>query len=241
MTETLDLLQRGALALGLHLTPHQLESFRRYYNEIEEWNRNINLTAITQWDMVQTKHFLDSLTISLALTPEVARQGRVIDVASGAGFPGLPLKITYPGLHMALVEATGKKAAFLTHMVETLALNGVEVHPERSETLAHHPALRETFDVATARALAPLVTLVELTLPFCRVGGLVVAPKKGDINEEIEKALPAIELLGGRLEEPKSVSLEGLEDQRCLIIIRKVGPTPPSYPRRPGLPRKRPL
>jgi 16S rRNA (guanine527-N7)-methyltransferase len=162
-------------------------------------------------------------------------------VGAGAGFPGIPLKIAFPGLRLALLEATLKKASFLTHVVKELALQDTQVIAERAEDAARRPEHRETYDIVVARALAPMAALTELTLPFCKPGGCVVAMKKGDIAGELAGAQRAIALLGGRLREVKPVSAPGLEDGRALVIVDKVAPTPAAYPRRAGLPAKRPL
>ena len=237
----MDLLERGLAHLGLGLTPQQFEDFRRYYQELVVWNQRVNLTRIIEYPDVQTKHFLDSLAVCLVLPQEFKERGRIIDVGAGAGFPGLPLKIAYPGLHLTMVESVGKKTAFLNHLVGLLGLSQVQVCTGRAETLAQEPSHRETYDVALARGLAPLRTLAELTLPFCHLGGLVVAHKGAQPQEEIQRAMPALAALGGELAEERLVELRGLKHPRTLIAIRKVRPTPSQYPRRPGMPRKRPL
>ena len=237
----MDLLISGAAELGLHLTDHQVKRFHRYYQELISWNQQLNLTTIVAYPEVQTKHFLDSLTASLVLPADIKEAGRIIDIGAGAGFPGLPLKIAYPGLHLALLESVGKKSAFLAHLVDILELSRVEVHTGRAETLAFDPSLRESFDVVLARAVGPLPSLAELTLPFCRLGGVAVAFKKGKVEQEVQASLSALAILGGHLKERKSVEVKGLKDGRLLVVVEKVKPTPEQYPRRPGMPRKRPL
>ena len=192
---------------------------------------------MTRWEDVQTTHFLDSLTVRLGMSSD---SGRLADVGSGAGFPGVPLKIVFPGLQTTLIESTGKKTAFLHHLAGDLDLE-MDVRKGRAETLAHEPDLRESFDFVTSRAVAGMAVLAELCLPFCRVGGTVVAQKKGDIEEEIANAGRAIDAMGGRLKEVKEVSLSGLGEARRLVLLEKVRPTPDRYPRRPGVPAKRPL
>jgi len=234
----MELLISGALKLGIHLDALQVERFRRYYDELDEWNRRINLTSIVDYDEVQLKHFLDSLTAA----PLVGGQSRVIDIGSGAGFPGLPLKLALPGMELTLVESVGKKAAFLTHMVETLGLEGVEVVSERAEALAHDGRYRQRYDVALSRGVANLSTLAELALPFCAVGGRFIAMKKGDIGEETALSAKAIGILGGKLAEVRPVDIEEFRgERRSLVIVDKVSDTPERYPRRAGIPRKRPL
>ena len=164
-----------------------------------------------------------------------------MDVGSGAGFPGLPLKIAWPGLNVTLVDSVGKKAAFLRHVVDTLGLEGVEVEVGRAEALAHEAHLRESFDVVASRAVANMAALAELTLPFCKPGGIVVAQKKAGIEDELRDAERAIALLGGALERIEAVDDVEPDDPRWLVVLRKVAPSPSRYPRRPGIPAKRPL
>ena len=237
----MDLLQTGAGALGIHLGLAQLEQFRRYYDEILDWNGRVNLTSVTVWEKVQTAHFLDSLSVALVIPRESLERGRFVDIGSGAGFPGIPLKVAFPGLRATLIESTAKKATFLAHIVEMLGLGEVDVRTGRAETLAHEPILRESFDVALVRAVASVAVLAELTLPLCRVGGVVVAHKKMGIEDELAQAQTAIEALGGALAEVREVVVPGLTEPRALVVLEKVAPTPERYPRRPGIPAKRPL
>ena len=230
----------GAGRLGLKLSPGQVEQFGVYYRELTSWNRRINLTAITGYEEVQIKHFLDSLTVTLALKPDDKRF-RLIDVGSGAGLPGIPLKILMPDIKLTLLEATAKKAAFLDHISHKLGLEGVEVVVGRAEDIAHREQYRESFDIVLSRAVASLASLVELTLPFCAIGGSFIAQKKGEIDPELSQATRAIGLLGGELREPKRIELAEFTDERWLIVIDKISPTPEPYPRRAGIPQKRPL
>ena len=235
-------LESGAEKLGLSLTQEQLEQFNIYYQELLEWNRRMNLTSITDYEEAQVKHFLDSLTVTLALNPPVVSENlHIIDIGTGAGMPGLPLKIMFPDVRLVLLEATAKKATFLHHIKDKLGLENVEIMVGRAEEVAHLDEYRENFDVALSRAVAPLATLIELTLPFCAVGGSFIAQKKGEIETEVSQADRAISLLGGNLREVKKITLEELADERYLIIIDKVLATPHQYPRRPGMPAKKPI
>lgn len=232
-------LTAGARRLGFDLSPEQLNKFEIYYNELILWNRKINLTAITDYKEVQLKHFLDSL--SVILSGKDLENAGVIDIGSGAGLPGLPLKILYPDLKLTLLEATSKKVSFLKHLVNELSLQDVSIINSRAEEAAHNSLYRGKFDIALSRAVAKMATLAELALPFCKTGGFFVAQKKGDVEEEIEQASHAINLMGGRLVDIKSIPLDILSDDRYLVIIEKVKHTPLKYPRRPGVPARRPL
>jgi len=232
-------LVNGAKALGFSLSPAQIQAFQRYADELMAWNKRLNLTAITAPEDIQIKHFLDSLTCLLAIPPASSPR-RIIDIGTGAGFPGLPLKIYDPTIRLTLLESIHKKTAFLQHLVTVLNLNEVEVIAGRAEALAHDPRHREAYDVAVARAVAELPVLAEYCLPFCRVGGLFIAQKKAGIEEEIKSAEGAITTLGGVLQGVIPVTLPGV-DPRQIIVVKKVQPTPPHYPRRVGVPARRPL
>jgi 16S rRNA (guanine527-N7)-methyltransferase len=237
----MEKLELGAKKLGLELESRQLEQFSIYYQELLDWNKRVNLTAITDYEEVQIKHFLDSLTVILAWQPAINVDLRLIDVGTGAGIPGIPLKIAFPDIKLVLLEAVAKKAAFLQHINHKLGLDNVEVLVGRAEEVAHLAQYRERFDLVLSRAVAPLPTLVELTLAFCAVGGSFIAQKKGTINLEISSATKAIDILGGKLREVKRIDLAEFSDERYLVVIDKISPTPPQYPRRPGIPAKRPI
>jgi len=226
--------------LGLTLTQRQRQAFHLYHNELVSWNARFNLTAITDTEGIQIRHFLDSLSCLLAF--DTVRQGQsLIDVGTGAGFPGLPLKIVYPALRLTLVEATGKKTDFLRHIVKLLDLRDVTVVHARAEQVGHDPLHREVYDWVTARAVAAMPTLIEYLLPLCRLGGHCLAQKGEDAAAEVTSAEPAVLLLGGRLSRLVPVELPGLAETRHLVVIEKVARTPDKYPRPPGRPAKRPL
>ena len=237
----METLAHGAGEVGVILTHEQLDQFETYYQELARWNRRVNLTSIIGYQEVQVGHFLDSLTVCLAAPETLSSSSRVVDVGAGGGFPGLPLKLAFPGIHLVLLDSAGKKAAFLEHLVSLLELDGVEVLTGRAEDLAHRPEARESFDLALARGLARLPVLLEYSLPFCRIGGKTVVHKHGGLDKELKSAARALETLGGRLGTEVPVQVTGLTDNRVLVVVEKVAATPERYPRRTGVPAKRPL
>jgi 16S rRNA (guanine527-N7)-methyltransferase len=237
----MEKLTAGAEKLGLQLGEREIALFQTYYEELADWNQRMNLTSIIEYEKVQINHFLDSLTILLAWQPLANKPNpKVIDIGTGAGVPGIPLKIVFPQIRLSLMDSTGKKITFLNHLRQKLGLNDIEVIKGRAEELAHQH-YRESYDLVLARGLAPMPTLVELTIPFCKIAGKVVAHKKGDILEEMNQAKRAISTIGGKLIEIKPVTLPEFPDNRCLVVIEKVAPTPDQYPRGSGLPVKRPI
>ena len=237
-------LLEGASALGLRLTEDQQASFALYYEELVAWNQKFNLTAITEYEQVQIRHFLDSLSCLLAQEARQAlcrQDARMIDVGSGAGFPGIPLNLVCPNVHLTLLEATGKKVRFLESLIGQLGLQTATAIKARAEELGHDPEYRERYDLTLARAVAELPVVVEYTLPFCKIGGWVIAQKGEAGAAEAWSAERAIRLLGGELRRIVHVELPGLPEDRSLVVIEKVSPTPDGYPRRTGIPGKRPL
>ncbi len=240
--QSMGLLITGARELGITLADCHLTACETYCRELLAWNARFNLTAITDWEGVLVRHFLDSLSCLKALPrTELATGARVIDVGTGAGFPGLLLKIVCPGMRLTLLEATGKKVAFLEYVVRTLGLGEVEMIHGRAEELGHDPAHREQYDWALARAVAEMPALAEYLLPLVRVGGAALAQKGEGAAAEVHGADAAIVTLGGRVRQLVPVELRGLAETRYLVVVDKVAATPDRYPRRPGLPQKRPL
>jgi 16S rRNA (guanine527-N7)-methyltransferase len=236
----MDMLARRAQELfHIRLTGRQITSLITYERELLDWNQRFNLTAIRDAESVRTKHFLDSFSCVLAWGASPPR--RLIDVGTGAGFPGLPLKILYPGMKLALVESVGKKAMFCEHIVRLLDLQGVDVIQARAEQVGCMPEHRERHDWAVARAVANMNVLSEYLLPLVRVGGTMLAQKGESGPAETQSAEKAIHLLGGKLRQVIQVSLPGIVDDRYLVLVDKFAATPPKYPRKPGTPVKRPL
>lgn len=234
-----ELAQHAHAMLGIRLTKDQVDALRVYEHELLEWNARFNLTAIDDPQKVRIKHFLDSLTC-LCVLRETPFES-LIDVGTGAGFPGLPIKIVYPHIRLTLVESVGKKAAFCRHMVETLGLDNVEVIQERAEALGHIQMHREQYDWAVARAVAILPVLAEYLLPLVRMGGGMLAMKGELAPAEAHAAEHAARVLGGHLRRLVPIHLPGVAEERYLVVMDKIAATPKPYPRRVGLPAKKPL
>ena len=232
-----SLLASGAHDLGIDLSPDQIDRFSRYADRLIEWNARFNLTAITEPREIVIKHFLDSLSAARSVPPAA----RVIDVGAGAGFPGLPIKIARPAVSLTVLEATRKKCEFLQAMIDELHLTNVLVVNARAEDAAHDPSHRESYDVAIARAVAEMPTLLEYLLPFVRIGGVAVAQKSKEAVNDVQHAEFAMTTLGGRLVDIISVRVPELNEARYLVVIEKTAATPGKYPRRAGMPAKRPL
>lgn len=232
-------LRQAASDYGIALTQEQLEAFNRYYQLLVEWNEKMNLTAITEPQEVAVKHIIDSLSCYDADFFPV--KARVVDVGTGAGFPGVPLKIYRPDLQLTLVDSLNKRLTFLQCVITELGLKDVAVVHARAEEGARKKELRDKFDVALSRAVARLNVLSELCLPFVATGGCFIALKGAQYEEEANEARQAISLLGGRLIKTQPVKLPGLDDKRAVLYICKEKPTPGTYPRKPGTPEKKPL
>ena len=206
---------------------------------LTEWNQKISLTSITNPDEVRIKHFLDSLSCDLILSGRA--WASVIDVGTGGGFPGLPLKLLYPEMQLVLADSVAKKTSFLSQVVQELSLDGVTVLTERAEALGQMPEHRQQYDVALARAVAGLPVLVEYLLPLVKVGGIMLAQKGKKAIKELAEADNAITIMGGKALPPVEVALPDTPEKRYFLVIEKISPTPEKYPRRVGIPTKRPL
>ena len=233
-------LARDAQTLfNVHLSGRQLMALVTYEKELLEWNQKFNLTAIRDTDSIRTKHFLDSFSCVLAWRASPPSQ--LIDVGTGAGFPGIPLKILYPNLKLTLVESVGKKAMFCQHMVHALGLEHVEVIQARAEDLGQNPEHREKYDWAVARAVAKLHVLSEYLIPLVKIGGSILAQKGESGPAEAQSAEEAMQILGGKLKQLIPVHLPSVAEDRYLVVVEKFAATPPKYPRKPGIPMKMPL
>jgi 16S rRNA (guanine527-N7)-methyltransferase len=234
------MLKQAAFDLfGIDLSPEQVALFENYARELAAWNSHTNLTAIIEPDAVRVRHFLDSLSVVRAVSVQPGLH--VLDVGTGAGFPGLPLHIAVPGLHTTLMEATGKKIAFLDHLVARLGLENVKTLHARAEEAAHLTDQRASYDLVLARAVARLPGLLEYLLPFARIGGHCVAMKGATAFEEADDSKKALEILGGKLEIIVPVELPEVAEKHYLVVVEKIAKTPAAYPRKPGIPTRKPI
>lgn len=233
----MKMLEEGCRELGLELDSYQSGQCLEYLEMVLAWNEKINLTAIVEKEEFIIKHFLDSLSGAFLME----KAGRLGDIGSGAGFPGLVLKILYPALEVWLIESVRKKAAFLEKAAGDLGLERVRVIHGRAEDLGQDPSLRETFDFAVSRAVSQMAVIAEYCLPLVRIGGCFVAYKGTGVEEEISRSENAVRILGGEIEGVHRLTLPFSGDGRTLISVRKTRPSPGKYPRRAGIPAKRPL
>jgi 16S rRNA (guanine527-N7)-methyltransferase len=233
------LVREAQTLFGIHLTGWQIVALINYERELLEWNQKFNLTAIRDEQGIRTKHFLDSLSCVLAW--KANPPNRLVDIGTGAGFPGIPLKIIYPAMQLTLVESVGKKVKFCQHMVNKLGLENTQVIQARAEELGQQPEHREKFDWAVARAVANLRVLSEYLLPLVRVGGAMLVQKGESGPAEVHAAENAIKVLGGHVRQLLPLTLPGVVEERYLILVDKIAATPPGYPRKPGIPTKKPL
>ena len=227
------------MELGITLTAEQIQKFIRYYEMLTEWNEVMNLTAITDYDEVMKKHFIDSL--SLVKAYDLSGDLSVIDIGTGAGFPGLPLKIVFPHLKVTLLDSLNKRIDFLNAVIEKTGLTGIETIHGRAEDFAKPGLKREIYDLCVSRAVANLATLSEYCLPFVKVGGKFISYKSEKITEEMNAAQHAVKILGGKMDGQVEFTLPDSDIYRNLFIITKEKSTPAKYPRKAGLPSKEPL
>lgn len=230
-------LKKQCEELAIELNEAKQEQFYNYMELLQKWNENINLTAITEPEEVLQKHFVDSLTIM----PYIKKNEKVIDVGTGAGFPGIPLKIAEEEVEVTLLDALNKRLNFLNEVIQVLELSKIKTVHLRAEEAGKNKDLREKFNVSVSRAVAPLSTLVEYLLPLVKVNGKCICMKGSNIEEEIVNSQKAIEILGGKIEKIEEFTLPNSEIKRNIIIIRKLKETPSKYPRKPGTPSKEPI
>lgn len=234
-----EYLKHAMAELEISLSEKQIAQFIKYYELLVEWNKVMNLTGITEWEEVVQKHFVDSL--SLVYAQDVIDVKKVLDVGTGAGFPGIPLKIAFPHLEIVLLDSLNKRIKFLNEVITSLGLTGIKAFHGRAEEFAKKKEYREKFDLVVSRAVANLSTLSEYCIPFVEIGGSFVSYKSGQVQEELEKADKAIEILGGCLEDVEEFCLPQSEISRSLVVIVKEENTNKKYPRMGGKPAKDPL
>ena len=237
----MDLLRVKAEKIGISLSDEQLELFQKYYELLIETNKVMNLTAITEYEDEIEKHFIDSILLGTIM--DLTGRKRLIDVGTGAGFPGIPLKIVYPELDVTLLDSLNKRVGFLNHVIEELRLTEIEAIHARAEDAGRNKIYRDGFDLCVSRAVANLSTLSEYCMPFVKQGGYFVSYKSNQIEEELKQAENAIQLLGGRLEKEvtKAVAIPDSDIIRQFVMIHKIKPTPKAYPRKAGTASKEPL
>ena len=225
--------------LNIELTDLQKKQFDKYYELLVEWNKVMNLTGITEYDEVNEKHFVDSLALIKAVN--VDNFHKIIDVGTGAGFPGIPLKIAFPHLKVVLLDSLNKRVKFLNTVIEELGLENITALHGRAEDYAKQTEYREQFDLCVSRAVANLSTLSEYCIPYVRVGGMFVPYKSGNIDEELQNSKKAVTILGGKIADTVKFELPGTEIGRAFVKIKKVKSTGKKFPRKAGLPAKEPL
>ena len=241
MEEFTRLLDAGCEELGIVLTEKQTEQFFKYFQLLTEWNQVMNLTAITEMPEVVTKHFVDSLLVVKVSDGIRTEAYSCIDVGTGAGFPGIPLKIAFPQLQITLLDSLNKRVGFLNTVIQELGLTGITAVHGRAEDFGRNKEYREQFDLCVSRAVANLSTLSEYCLPFVKAGGKFLPYKSGKVEEEAREAESAVKKLGGSMKETKTLVLPGTDVDRTFVPIDKINMTPKKYPRKAGMPGKEPL
>ena len=243
MNYDLTSFEKGLEQLSITLSGEQKQQFLTYYEYLVEKNKVMNLTAITEYEEVITKHFLDSLAVvkTSCFKPEKLAGKRLIDIGTGAGFPGIPLKIAFPELEILLLDSLNKRINFLNEVTEMLGLTKINTVHGRAEDYAKQKGYRESFDFCVSRAVANLSTLSEYCIPFVKQSGCFISYKSGSVDQELIQAEKAVKILGGQREEVVRFSLADTDMDRSFVVIRKAKPTPKKYPRKAGLPSKEPL
>lgn len=234
-----ELLKSGAASVGVDLNDKQIQQFIKYHEILVEWNSFMNLTGITEYEEVVQKHFVDSLVLCKAI--DVNQIESLIDIGTGAGFPGIPLKIAYPHLKVTLLDSLQKRIKFLDEVIMQLGLTEVETIHGRAEDFAKPSMKRESYDVCVSRAVANLASLSEYCLPYVKVDGYFVPYKSGKIDEELSESKKAVFVLGGKIEDEVKFNLPDSDISRSLIKIKKISSTPKKYPRKSGLATKEPI
>lgn len=239
MEKKTEKFEKALSQLGIQLTDIQVNQFLIFYEMLVDTNKVMNLTAITEFDEVIDKHFIDSLELVKAV--DLDGPLRIIDVGTGAGFPGIPLKIAYPELEIVLLDSLNKRVNFLNQVIETLQLKRIQAVHGRAEDFGRNPSFRENFDLCVSRAVANLSTLSEYCVPFVKTGGYFISYKSGKVENELEMAKKAVFLLGGEIDKCLNYHLEDTDIERSFVVIKKLEPTKKAYPRKAGKPSKEPL
>ena len=234
-----QIFERKLEELGIALSDEQKQQFDSFYELLVEWNKVMNLTGITEYEEVNEKHFVDSLSIIKAI--DLNNVDNLIDIGTGAGFPGIPLKIAFPHLKIVLLDSLNKRIKFLDTVITELGLENIETIHGRAEDFAKQAEYREQFDLCVSRAVANLSTLSEYCMPYIHIGGMFIPYKSGEIEEEVAGAKKAVHVLGGKIEEVVKFQLPGTEIGRSFVKIKKYQSTPKKYPRKAGLPVKEPI
>ena len=237
-----NIIRKKAGQMEIELNDYQIEQFINYYSILIEWNQVMNLTAITEYEEVVNKHFIDSLSLIKTIDRKIFRSGSisVIDIGTGAGFPGIPLKIAFPEIKITLLDSLNKRIKFLNEVVEEIGLKEVQTLHGRAEDYARKHEYREKYDLCVSRAVANLAILSEYALPYVKKSGYFISYKSGNIEEEIKESTKAVEILGGKIEKIEKFTLPETEIQRSLVKIRKENSTGKKYPRKAGVPSKEP-
>lgn len=231
----------GLKEFNIELSDKQTKQFHQYYDLLVEWNSFMNLTAITEWEEVVTKHFIDSLSLIKVVEDLKDKPYKIIDIGTGAGFPGIPLKIAFPNLKITLMDSLNKRVKFLNEVIDKLGLEDIEAVHARAEEMGQNSKYRETYDIAVSRAVANMTVLSELCIPFVTVEGKFISYKSSKIDEEYTVAKNAIGILGGEYLEQIEFDLPDSDIYRNMFVIKKIKVTPKKYPRKPGTPAKEPL